>query len=133
MQSSSIRLLVKDFEPCFLFYKDKLQLPVRMGNEMGPYAEFIVGQTTIALFQRDFMANAIGTASKPVSADMQDAFSVILSVDDVDETHAEYIERGVASFLDAPQDFEHWFIRAFHLRDPDGNLIEVNGPMEKKI
>ena len=133
MITSSIRLLTQDFEQAFLFYRDKMQFPVRMGDEMGPYAEFIVGQTTMALFQRDFMANAIGTTSKPVTADMQDSVAVIVSVDNVDETYAELVERGVASFLDAPQDFEHWFIRAFHLRDPDGTLIEVNGPMKKAL
>ena len=34
-----------------------------------------------------------------------------------------------AEFLNEPHDQEAWFIRVVHLKDPDGNLIELNQPI----
>jgi len=54
----------------------------------------------------------------------------VLSVDDVDATYARLCERSL-QFLAGPQNREAWGIRVVHLRDPDGNLIEIYSPLKK--
>jgi hypothetical protein len=49
-------------------------------------------------------------------------------VEDLDATVKKLRERG-AQFVTEPKDQPNWGIRTAHLRDPDGNLIEINSPM----
>ena len=61
IKRSHIRLLVINFKPCFCFYRDKLELPLRYGQEDGVYAEFKTEGLHIALFKRNLMAEVLGT------------------------------------------------------------------------
>ena len=67
-----IRLLVKKFKECFIFYKDVLQLPVRYGNENADYAEFKTDAIHIALFKHNLMADVVDKNNKLFTADNQD-------------------------------------------------------------
>jgi predicted enzyme related to lactoylglutathione lyase len=49
-------------------------------------------------------------------------------VDDVDRTTEQLKSRG-AQIVVEPMSHPEWGIRTLHLRDPDGNLIEVNSQM----
>jgi catechol 2,3-dioxygenase-like lactoylglutathione lyase family enzyme len=127
IQSTHARLLVSDFRACFLFYRDVLELPVTWGEENGDYASYRVGETELALFQRQLMADAVGTAAKPAQAESQDRVALIFQVDDVDEVYQRLRDKGVV-FIDEPMDcpdWGDWGIRAAHFRDPDGNLLEI--------
>jgi lactoylglutathione lyase len=124
IQSTHARLLVSDFRACFLFYRDVLELPVTWGEENGDYASYRVGETELALLQRQLMADAVGTAAKPAQAESQDRVAMIFQVDDVDEVYQRLRDKGVV-FINEPMDCPDWGIRAAHFRDPDGNLLEI--------
>ena len=69
MKLTHIRLLVADFSECFRFYRDVLVPPLNIGDVNGPYASFLVGGAEIALFNRDSMAEAVGTSAMPSAAE----------------------------------------------------------------
>jgi lactoylglutathione lyase len=126
MQFSHIRLLTNQFPEMYRFYRDAFDLPVRWGNESGRYAEFDTGTgIAIALYSRKQMAEIVGAAEKPEYTRAQDPFMLILSVDDVDFRANRLIEQG-ATLVGPPTDQPDHGIRSAHLRDPDGNLIEIN-------
>jgi lactoylglutathione lyase len=123
------RLLVSNFRECFLFYRDVMGFRAGFGAEDGTYAVFPVGEVNIALFDRQEMSENLGTAHKAAHADAQDRVALIFAVDDVDEACQQLTERGV-SFVVGPTDHPDWGIRTAHFRDPDGNLIEINHPLQ---
>ena len=133
MQLYSLRLLVEDFDACFRFYKDLIGLEPVWGEEGGRYADFKAGNGTfVALFQRELMAAAVGAADLPASTPAQDRTVLVFEADNLDDTAARLRGQG-AVFVTDPQDHPEWGIRTAHLRDPDGNLIELftNLPHEK--
>ncbi len=76
------------------------------------------------------MAELIGTADLPAQAVCQDRVALIMEVEDVDHIFAQLSERGVEVVLE-PQDFVDWGFRGAYLRDPDGNLIELSGALDR--
>src|SRR5258708_5441795 len=122
------RLLVADFRASFLFYRDVLGFKPTFGDENDVYADLETGGATLALFRRDLMAEAVGTADKPADADSQDKAAFIFEVENVDATYADLQSKGV-TFITEPQDRAQWGIRAAHFRDPDGNLLEIYNPL----
>ncbi len=124
MRLTHVRLLVTDYPACFRFYRDVLGLPVGFGDENGPYGDFVAGAAFLALYDRRLMDEAIGGTGRPLSADAMDRAAVIMEVDSVDATYEQLRARGV-KFVTEPQDRPDWGIRTAHLRDPDGNLIEI--------
>ena len=126
------RLLVARFAECFRFYEAVLPKLIGAhlvrGTEDGPYANWDRGEEgVLVLFDRGAMAATIGTADLPASAGpAQDAAMLICRVGEVDEALALCLAHGatlVADAVDRPQ----WGpnLRTAHLRDPDGNLIEL--------
>ncbi len=120
---NNIRLLVNDLESCTTFYHDTLGFEMTWGDQ--DYAEFKVGNVNLALFRRQLMADAIGTAAKPLTVDAQDRAAVVFSVENVDTAYQQLKTQGI-TFITEPQDRHTWGIRVAHFRDPDGNLIEIN-------
>lgn len=123
------RLLVTDYRASFQFYRDVLGLDVEWGNEDGVYADFRTGDTTLALFDRGAMAEAVGTDHPIEDTGQQDVVSLIFEVESVDETY-ECLENEV-SFITEPHDQPGWGIRVAHFRDPEGTLIEINEPLDR--
>jgi lactoylglutathione lyase len=125
MRLTHVRLLVEDVAACTRFYRDVTGFEV--GAEYGDYVEFRAGDAILALFPRTAMAEAVGF--DPLAAG--DRVALILRVDDVDAAVAEVRERGAPVVAEA-QDRPDWGLRVAHLRDPDGNLLELyhDIPME---
>lgn len=119
-----MRLLVRDYPACFWFYRDVMGFNLLWGEENGRYADFRAGEAVVALFRRDLMAEAVGTAALPADADVQDRALLNFAVEDVDEAWKQLKDRGV-EFVTEPQDRPDWGIRTAHFRDPDGNLLEI--------
>jgi len=133
MYLSHPRLFVLNFAECFRFYRDVMGFQVTWGNEADSYAAFTdrEGQeTTLAIYRRKDMAELIGTADLPAQAVCQDRVALIMEVEDVDATFAQLSEQGVEVVL-KPQDFVDWGFRGAYLRDPDGNLIELSGALDR--
>ena len=120
-----VRLLVEDYKTCFKFYSETMGLKVSWGNENTGYAELDTGEARLALFTRDEMAQVVGTTGLPTGSVCRDRHVVILRVPDVDAAFKDLSGKDVTFVLE-PQDHLDWGIRTAHLRDPDGNLIELN-------
>jgi catechol 2,3-dioxygenase-like lactoylglutathione lyase family enzyme len=126
---SNTRLLVADFPAMFRFYRDVLGFAPTFGTESDVYADFDAGGTSIALFRRDFMAQAVGAEGRPAEAEAQDRVALVFEAQDVDASYALLCDRGVG-FINSPRDMQDWGIRAAQFRDPDGNLLEIYSPLQ---
>ena len=130
LQYDYTRLLVAEFDVCFRFYRDVLELPVKLGSEQGPYAEFSTGAVCLALFSNQEMSEAIGTQDLPETVVGKDRVCLVFAVSDVDATARRLEEKGVA-LAARPTDRPNWDVRTAHFRDPEGNLIEINQRIKK--
>jgi lactoylglutathione lyase len=125
LQFARIRLLVKDFETSWRFYRDVLGLTPVKGHGSPPYGEFVwEGQAIVAIFDRKLMAEAVGLAPGRYPAKNMGRSSLIFEVTDVDAVAKRLRARGVR-LLKGPTDRPVWELRTIHLRDPDGYLIEI--------
>lgn len=120
------RLLVSDYSACFHFYRDIMGLKPYIGEESGPYAEFRMGNITLAIFTENLMAQALNQPVTPCQNCPQ--MVLCMRVDNVDAAHRTLAARG-AKFITQPVDRPDWGIRTAHLVDPDGNIIEINEPL----
>lgn len=128
MKLANTRLLVKDFKTSFLFYRDVLGLSPSFGDENDVYTEFQTGGALLALFQGSLMAAATG-GDQPTT-DGRDKSVLVFEVADVDEAVGQLEAKGVV-FQTRPEDRPDWGIRTAHLRDPEGNLVEVYSPLAR--
>ena len=126
MRLTHVRLLVDDVERSLAFYRDVLALEVTLGAGDGIYYELDGGDVLIALYRRDLMGAMLGSDLPPPA--QSDALALTFAVDDVDATTQALQERG-AELVAEPRDYEVAFLRVAHLRDPDGNLIEINSSL----
>lgn len=125
MNLTFVRLLVDDFPACFRFYRDVLLLKPTYGDEHGGYADFDAGaDVSLALFVRRYQTDHVGATSSASG----DKAVVVFQVDDVDDAVEELRGRG-APVSAEPADRSDWGIRVAYVRDPDGNLIELNQPI----
>jgi lactoylglutathione lyase len=123
MRLTDVRILVRDFPTSFRFWRDTIGLPVRMGADDGPYAEFDTAPATLAIFSSTAMSNDTGVTSGRGGRGADDML-IVLEVDDVDAKVRELEARGVR-FVSQPTDQPTWRLRVAHFRDPDGNLAEI--------
>ena len=118
------RLLVSNFEACFLFYRDTLGFHVDRGNENSGDADFKVGDIRFGLFKRQEMAEIIGNTDKPLAVECQDSVALVFEVEDVDEACQELRHSGV-NFITEPMHKPDWGIKTAYFRDPDGSLLGI--------
>ena len=77
------------------------------------------------------MAATVGTQKLPSDAPAQDHAAIVIQTDNLDSVVSTLLAKGV-TFVTEPKDHPAWTIRAAHLRDPDGNLIELFAPLPKE-
>ena len=126
MRLTHVRLLVDDVERALGFYRDVLGLEVTLGAGDGIYYELDAGGVILALYRRDLMGTMLGSELPPAAP--SDAVALTFAVADVDAAARVLRERG-AELVAEPRDYEVAFLRVAHLRDPDGNLIEINSSL----
>lgn len=122
-----IRLLVDDIEGCKTFYQTTLGLGTPAVEVPSIYYEFTAGPARLGLYKRELMQSVAGVAQ---TAPLGDQALLTFQVADVDAAYAALRQAGVA-FVTEPHDQEAWVLRVAHLRDPEGNLIELNAPLGK--
>ncbi|MEU6989481.1 VOC family protein [Streptomyces sp. NPDC046465] len=122
MELAQVRLLVTDFPACYRFYGEVLGLKPQSGAEEGPYEKFspAAGSAGIALQDRAMMAGLLGEVAGSVAGHRS---LVVLRVDDLDAYCAEIIDRG-AELTHGPAPLTDR-MRVAHLKDPEGNLVEL--------
>jgi lactoylglutathione lyase len=126
---SFVRLLVSDFPSTFRFYSETLGLPVTWGTAEGPYAEFEIStDTRVSINEQDVVLSVVPDGRPPSPTNRVDTFVLVIEVDDVDEATRQLEAKGV-ELLTPPEDRSRWGVRTAHLRDPEGNLIEINRPL----
>ena len=118
MRLTHVRLLVDDYGESFRFWRDVAGLGPTFGNESSGYSDFAAGGVDVAIFDRNEQAEVVGAAR-------ESATLLVFRVADVDAAVAELRARG-AAVLGEPLDRPDWGIRVADLRDPAGNLLEVN-------
>jgi catechol 2,3-dioxygenase-like lactoylglutathione lyase family enzyme len=129
MKFSNVRILVENYRKCFDFYTGKLGLEAAW--DVGEcYASFKVadGIEGFAIFTSDLMALVVGNADKAQPSGYRDKMMVSFEVASVDESYRTLKEKGV-EFVNEPLDMAGWGMRVVHLRDPEGNLIELFTPL----
>jgi predicted enzyme related to lactoylglutathione lyase len=122
MRLTHVRLNVPadDFEECFRFYRDVLGFETEWPCEP-PYSEFEAGGVRLGLFDRGIMSELIG-APMPGG---DGSVLLCVEVEDVDEAYRRVLAGG-GSPVREPQDQPVWRLRVALVRDPAGNVIELN-------
>ena len=122
-----VRLLVDDFAACFRFYRDALGLRPTWGEESSGYASFEVPGGSLSMHDRNDFASGVGTELRAPG----DSAALIFGVEDLDAVVERLHGLGVP-FLAEPTAHPDWGIRTAHLRDPHGNVIELNEPIPQE-
>jgi len=132
MRLDNIRLLTVQFPAMFRFYRDVLGLEVTWGEPEGNYASFkgSDGLSSIGLFARALMSEALGTQALPLEGVAQDRIALVLELADLDGFATRASSAG-AKFINTPENRPAWGTRVAHVRDPDSNLLEVFSPLPK--
>jgi len=125
MELTHTRLLVNDPEACRRFYSETLGLGDPVVQVEGIYYEFVAGPGRLGLYKRELMQDVAGVAQTSRSGDQA---VLTFQVADVDAAYAEIKARG-ANFVTEPHNQDAWVLRVAHLRDPEGNLIELNASL----
>ncbi|MEU4996285.1 VOC family protein [Streptomyces sp. NPDC021622] len=115
-------MLVSDFSACYRFYAEVLGLKPQSGAVDGPYEKFspAIGSAGIALQDRSMMAQLLGELEESATGHRS---LVVLRVDDLDAYCGRVVERGgVITQGPAPMTDR---MRVAHLKDPEGNLVEL--------
>ncbi|MEU8176245.1 VOC family protein [Microbispora hainanensis] len=121
------RVLASRFAECFRFYDGLLTAVAGAhlvkGAETGPYANWDRDdEAVLALLDREMLAKVIG-----VDLDGgHDGTMLVLTVNDVDQAAAVGAANG-GRIVAPPSPRPEWgpTCRTAHLRDPDGNLLEL--------
>ncbi|MFF1696115.1 VOC family protein [Streptomyces sp. NPDC058257] len=122
MELAQVRLLVTDFRACYRFYAEILDLKPQSGAVEGPYEKFspAIGSAGIALQDRSVMARLLGELEESATGHRS---LVVLRVDDLDAYCAGIVERG-GTIAQGPAPLTDR-MRVAHLKDPEGNLVEL--------
>jgi lactoylglutathione lyase len=119
VELTQVRLMVSDFPASFRFYRDVLGLKPQVDDDSGPYAKFSPDEGSAAIALHDRAALDV----PGLAAAAGDRALVVLKVDDVDAYAATLASRSVTLLAEPAVMWER--LRVAHLRDPEGNLIEL--------
>ncbi|GAB2843605.1 VOC family protein [Streptomyces deserti] len=122
MELAQVRLLVTDFPACYRFYAEVLGLRPQSGAADGPYENLspATGSAGIVLQDRAMMAEVLDELGDTATGHRS---LVVLRVDDLDAYCAEITARGATLLHDPALMTDR--MRVAHLKDPEGNLVEL--------
>ena len=125
-------LLVSKFDECFRFYRDTMGFRIGWGKEGDSYASFVVTRNYhLSIFKKEQMAKTIGSDSLPLEAKAQDSIALTFEVKDLAKTIKQLEKKG-ARFITPVIDRKDWGISTIFLRDPDGNLLQLESGIPKE-
>lgn len=120
-----IILYVRDLEQTMYFYRDILQLPVKM--QVDTYVEFDTGMTTLSFNTRESVRQDIGL---DVADDLtaSSTFEIGFVVDDVVATIEQFRQQQVVIVKEPV--VKPWGQTVAYITDPDGHFIEICSAIE---
>ena len=118
------RLHVKDCQACYEFYHDILGLEATFVSEIDSYVELTDGQVKLTLLNQDNIKEYLGTKADFIFAPKSDRIALSFQVDNL-ETTCEYLKEKGVEIVSPPLNVVDWGIKLAHVRDPEGNLIEL--------
>ncbi len=130
MNLNYVRVLTDDFGEMVSFYRDTIGIEPRFVDEANKYAEFNTEGAVLSIFDRQAMERAIGIEDSGGMHECFDRSVIIFRVEDIDALSETLRNKGVV-FVTEPMDRPEWTIRTFHIRDPSGNLLEFNQPLNQ--
>ncbi|KOV89111.1 glyoxalase [Nocardia sp. NRRL S-836] len=116
-------MVVRDFAASVEFWTTVLRELVGVEPvKVIPQAEYanwdIGGEAALAVFGRARLVEVVGSEDVPGPA------MLVLRVGDVDRAAEVFVAAGGRVVVE-PTDRPDWGVRAAHLRDPEGNLVEL--------
>lgn len=131
MKLIETRLMVERFDQTFDFYAQTLELPVTWGKKGDVYASFQASaESQLSIFNADLMDEHLGLSDIHRVA-VLDKTMLAFSVEDTDKLYEKFAASGI-NCLNEPHDMPGWGIRCFHLRDPEGNLVEIHQELPRE-
>jgi len=120
VQLTTIRVLATKFDETVAFYRDTMGLHVRA--DAGVYVAFDADGFELGIYRRDDMKKVVPSLS--AVRETSDSLLINFQVEDLASTMERLTAKGV-SFETEAHDQPAWMMRVIHLRDPEGNLIEL--------
>jgi catechol 2,3-dioxygenase-like lactoylglutathione lyase family enzyme len=119
MQLTQTRLIVSDFAAAFRYYRDVIGLTPQFADAQPPYAALKPAEgSALALHDQAALHETIGSELRDT-----DRFLICLRVEDLEGYLAEVTARG--GVVVAGPITQDGRIRTAYLRDPAGNLTEI--------
>ena len=118
------RLNVANYQACKEFYSDVLGFEIVFTDDKDQYTELATGNTLITIYNRERLGNFINIADKPEYDSRYGGVILSFQVASLDDAVSCLKAKGV-EMTQERMNYPRWgFISAF-IRDPDGNLIEL--------
>ena len=118
-------LVARDFELTRSFYRTVLGLPV---EGSAPYAKCVSKGSTFSIVDGAWWAR-VNSSDRPAPSEAPVANTVLtVQVADLDETFERLAVTGT-QFLSPPTSREPMGVRNAFLRDPDGRIVMLTGPL----
>lgn len=121
-------VFVRDLDACTTFYRDTLKLPYE-GTDANS-STFLLQERYLILLSSSGAADLLDTQASALNLEGGPRVLLAASVEDVDAVYEELKAKDV-TFLRPPTD-QSWGLRTAHFADPEGNLWEINQPIEAK-
>ena len=123
MKLALVTIVTQHLEQMRAFYQEVLQIEPQ--TYRGNYVEFPTAAGTVALWrQSEYEEFGIGTLRGAANHSIMIEFEV----EDVDQEYARF-KRMKIEWIREPTT-QPWGHRAFYIRDPDGNIVNVHSPVE---
>ncbi|MBT2263066.1 VOC family protein [Bacillus safensis] len=113
-------LYVNDVEASIHFYQQVLGFPIKLRVES--YVEFDTGDVTLSINSRQDVKEALGLPV-PDANQASQTFEIGFVVDDVEQTIASMMEKGVSIIKEPAK--KPWGQTVAYVSDPDGHFIEI--------
>ncbi|MCI4363100.1 MAG: VOC family protein [Thermoplasmata archaeon] len=121
-------LIVRDFAASLEFYREVIGLE---GAGESPYAEFVANSCALVLLDHAFWKTVGGLGGPSPRVWKREGVVLALKVGNVDEEYQRIKSKGVA-IASPPADRPMMGLRNFQVYDPDGNLVELTSPLQRK-